>query len=78
MNREEILEALKESVISLKDDQEKFRSEPDFLAAWQKRQQATGIESKKLSAEDKAWMEAEYNTWFQAEILPVIDPSLLP
>jgi len=79
MNKEQILSELKSLVQSLIDDQEKLKGDEDYKKEWGAKQQALGIEVKKLNSCDASWLNDQYGLWFRTEIkpkMPPIDPSV--
>jgi hypothetical protein len=79
MNKEQILQTLKELITQLKNNSKAFIDDENILQEWQKKQQEVGIAVKKLNSCDALWLNDEYAKWFNSEIkpnLPDIDPSI--
>ena len=73
MTREEILETLKELILSLINDKELFAKD---AANWKNKQVTVGVEIDKLSSEDRTWIEEEYEKWYAQSNFPVnIEPN---
>ena len=81
MNREEILETLKELILVLKNNKDLFARDALFVAYWTNKQKAVASEIAHLSPEDNAWLNTEYEKWFQeaniSSDLPSIDLDTL-
>ena len=71
MNREEIFEGLKNLIIELRDNSDKFKNDPSACQEWSKKQQALGIAVKSLNSDDKLWLDNEYGKWYKVEIAPL-------
>lgn len=79
MTKEEILAELKVLVLTLRDEQEKLKTDPVFASSWLSKQHEIGIDVKKLNSCDADWLNDQYGAWFNEKIksnLPEIDPSV--
>ena len=79
MNKEKILDTLKEMVTGLMENSEKLKTDTAYQASWAKQQQDVGIAVKGLNSCDALWLNDEYAKWFNDTIkpnMPAIDPSI--
>ena len=75
MQKEEILELLKQLILDLKNKPNDFKDARKKLDWGAKAKHV--IESvKSLNEQDTKWLEQNYNTWFKINVNPHIDPKL--
>jgi len=72
MNKEAILASLKELILGLKNNPERFRSDPDYVRSWESKQLEINLSIKKLNSCDASWLNDEYGKWFNKELKPTI------
>ena len=73
MTKEEIFTALKEVILVLRDEGEKFLSDKVFQQECLQKQAAVQQAVKELNSCDMLWLSEVYEKWFTQEIRPYAD-----
>lgn len=73
MKKEQILDLLKDTVLTLKDKSKELSKNDLLYKAWKEQNKRVAEEVKKLDSCDMLWISDEYGKWFKQHILPEVD-----
>jgi len=73
MKKEEILESLKSSILTLRDKGRDLAANPEMFKAWKKENAVINEAINKLDSSDILWLKDEYSKWSDEVIKPEID-----